>query len=263
MTKKVICYLCIAVLFWGCVAVTDTTPLLTSLADKGTVILDPSNPYLAASRLIKEEKEQSSVIQGFFSVRGEPSALEVTSKKAQPQLILKLYYSDLFERYELEKTTADWVISGPFPDQSVPRNLATPKAVNTPIPTPSFAPTAHIRPTPYLPLTSKAAIKPTIEVEETSTVVPTPSPEENIAEITPRGDLVHYVTFPGETISIIARWYTNDRDNAPKIARLNQLKNANVLQIGDTIVIPSYMIKNKKRISEESLKEIQNKIKNN
>ncbi|RIL09841.1 MAG: hypothetical protein DCC75_05645, partial [Proteobacteria bacterium] len=77
------------------------------------------------------------------------------------------------------------------------------------------------------------------------------------AELSPKGDLVHYVTYPGETLSNIARWYTFERDNAARIARINDLKNPDQLSPGDTIVIPAYMLKNKVRLSEQALKELQ------
>ncbi len=76
------------------------------------------------------------------------------------------------------------------------------------------------------------------------------------AEISPQGDLVHYVTYSGETLSMIARWYTYDRANADKLARINSLKNPHVLSIGDMVVIPSYLLKNKSRMSEAAVREL-------
>lgn len=73
------------------------------------------------------------------------------------------------------------------------------------------------------------------------------------AELTPKGDLVHYVTYPGETLSMIARWYTRDRVNAGRLARINRLKNPDQLEIGDVIIIPSYLIKNTNRLTEEAV----------
>jgi hypothetical protein len=74
------------------------------------------------------------------------------------------------------------------------------------------------------------------------------------AELSPKGDLVHYVTYPGETLYMIARWYTYDRENGPRLARINRLNNADRLALGDEIVVPAYMLKNKNRLSEEALK---------
>ena len=76
------------------------------------------------------------------------------------------------------------------------------------------------------------------------------------AELTPRGDVVHYVTYPGETLSMIARWYTWDRNNAGRIARINLLRNPNSVSIGDELVIPGYLAKNKNRLTEEAVKAL-------
>ncbi len=74
------------------------------------------------------------------------------------------------------------------------------------------------------------------------------------AELSPKGDVVHYITYPGENMSIIARWYTYDRNNAQKIARINRLRQPDSLSIGDEIVIPAYLVKNKNRLTEEAMK---------
>lgn len=65
------------------------------------------------------------------------------------------------------------------------------------------------------------------------------------AELTPRGDLVHYVISPNETIEQIAGWYTDNPANAEKLLRLNSLQN---LEVGDVVVIPNYMVKKKTRM---------------
>ncbi len=77
------------------------------------------------------------------------------------------------------------------------------------------------------------------------------------AELSPKGDLVHYVTFSGETLSIISRWYTHDRANAGRIARINDLNSPDNLQIGDVVVIPRYLLRNRLRLSEPALKQLQ------
>lgn len=65
------------------------------------------------------------------------------------------------------------------------------------------------------------------------------------AELTPRGDLVHYVISPNETIDQIAGWYTDNPANGEKLLRLNSLQK---LEIGDVVVIPNYMVKKKSRM---------------
>jgi len=76
------------------------------------------------------------------------------------------------------------------------------------------------------------------------------------AETTPKGDIVHYVTYPGETLSMISRWYTDERENAGRIARINKLARPDKLELGDTVVIPSYLVKNKNRLTESAVKSL-------
>ena len=76
------------------------------------------------------------------------------------------------------------------------------------------------------------------------------------AEISPKGDLVHYVTFPGETLSMVARWYTRERSNAGSLARINRLRNPDKLSLGDVIVVPSYMLKNPNRMIANAVRDL-------
>lgn len=79
------------------------------------------------------------------------------------------------------------------------------------------------------------------------------------AEVTPNGDVVHYVTYPGENLSMIARWYTHDRNNIGRLSRLNELDDPNALQIGDMIVIPSYLVKNTHRLTKGAIDALKGK----
>ncbi len=76
------------------------------------------------------------------------------------------------------------------------------------------------------------------------------------AEISPKGDLVHYVTYPGESLTMISRWYTLEARNVGRIARINNIQNPSNLEIGDSIVIPGYLVKNKARLNESSLRTL-------
>lgn len=172
-----------------------------------------------------------------------------------------------------------------------------PTPTELPTESPEIAPTSRPAPLPKheLPTRTPLPATPSPTVEETAppTEVPTNAPPEgsfvspatiptletktlkdllppskglegggqdaggHLAEITPRGDLVHYVTLPGETLAIIAKWYTQDRENAGRIGRLNKLKDPTSLAVGDTIVIPSYLVKNKTRLTEDAIKKLE------
>jgi hypothetical protein len=59
---------------------------------------------------------------------------------------------------------------------------------------------------------------------------------------------------------MLARWYTFDKTNTARLARMNKLSQSQALTIGDSIIIPSYLVKNKVRLDEiakSSLKEAQ------
>ena len=60
----------------------------------------------------------------------------------------------------------------------------------------------------------------------------------------PSGDMIHTVTFPGETLRIITAWYTGDVNSASRLARINGISNPDRLAIGQTIRIPRYMLAN-------------------
>lgn len=79
------------------------------------------------------------------------------------------------------------------------------------------------------------------------------------AEMTPKGDLVHYVVYPGETLNIISRWYTFSPNNYERIARVNHITDG-TLNTGDTIIVPSYMLKNKYRLTEEALSAMEKSL---
>ncbi len=67
------------------------------------------------------------------------------------------------------------------------------------------------------------------------------------------GDLIHTVSFPGETLRIITAWYTGDVNSAGRLARINGIENPNRLVIGQTIRIPRYMLANTSPFPEEEI----------
>ncbi|MCB0359013.1 MAG: LysM peptidoglycan-binding domain-containing protein, partial [Bdellovibrionales bacterium] len=55
-------------------------------------------------------------------------------------------------------------------------------------------------------------------------------------------DVLHTVTFRGETLYLIATWYTGTSKNAGRIAEINSITNPNAIRIGDVIRIPRYLL---------------------
>jgi len=56
-------------------------------------------------------------------------------------------------------------------------------------------------------------------------------------------DILHQVKYARETLRMIAAWYTDSADNAGRIARINGLSNPNVLEFGQQVRIPGYLLK--------------------
>ncbi len=59
----------------------------------------------------------------------------------------------------------------------------------------------------------------------------------------PQG-FVHSVQWPGESLSLIAKWYTGSSSNWGALAKANPKLNPDLIRIGDKIIIPQGIIKN-------------------
>jgi LysM repeat protein len=63
--------------------------------------------------------------------------------------------------------------------------------------------------------------------------------------------LVHTVTWPGETLALIAKWYTGDTENWRAIAKANPRLNPRRIRLGSQIQIPSELVKNREPMPKE------------
>jgi hypothetical protein len=61
----------------------------------------------------------------------------------------------------------------------------------------------------------------------------------------------HTVRFPGETVSIIAGWYTGDIENWKALAQANPQLNPNRIHVGLKILIPESMMKTREVMPRE------------
>ncbi len=66
-------------------------------------------------------------------------------------------------------------------------------------------------------------------------------------------DVSHMVKYPGETLRIIASWYTGNADNAGRIARINGIENPDMLYLGQEIRLPEYLLKRRNAFPEEEV----------
>ena len=62
---------------------------------------------------------------------------------------------------------------------------------------------------------------------------------------------VHTVEWPGETLPMIAQWYTGNKDNGKVLAKTNPDIAAEHLAVGDQVRIPLELVKNNKKMPKE------------
>ena len=79
---------------------------------------------------------------------------------------------------------------------------------------------------------------------------------------TPQRDhFEHVVKWPGETLRIIAKWYTGDAENWPALADANPQIDYNKIRKGNIIYIPENLLKNKKALPKTFISSYNQKLK--
>jgi hypothetical protein len=94
---------------------------------------------------------------------------------------------------------------------------------------------------------SKEMSEPTTETEDFSNpqAVNFDTNIKALAESTPRGDIVHYISSDNETLAAISAWYTGTEATLSRVAKANSLTPSDKLSAGDQIIIPAELVKNK------------------
>lgn len=262
----------------GCLGLgAGTPPLLSRIENVGPVPVSSNNPFLRGNLVVAELVRGNSVFAKFISTHGEPEALEVQTSFFGP-LILHLFYSKKAQSYRFEKIGDSWLIDGPHPlppsfarlglfNSEHSPGISTEEAMDTGT-APVLSDSLHSETDPFIAglANSKEAagfksVDPKVAahtqeqerfLEEISKYR---SEEERPAELSPGGDLVHYVTFDGETLEHLAAWYTGELENVERLARIGQsvgqIQPGKELELGDQIIIPKYMVKFTNRMPEE------------
>lgn len=250
--------------------------LRTELANRGPIPLSPSNPYLSANLFVSKEMERSKVLKGFIRFRGAPDAVEIKRSTLRPLRVFLFYLRDV-EVYSLEESSEDWIIRGP---EKIPPQLVT-SFVNVPLGTVApplaseegvFQGTRELRETEYpgnepsripsedpflqkQPVTQRAPRRSTPSAPAASPArtkrAPARSADEAVRssgevsyiEESSSGDIIHRVTFPGESLRTITAWYTGSTDNTARIARINGIGNVDLLNVGQNVRIPRYLLR--------------------
>jgi hypothetical protein len=251
-------------------SIQNNNSYIQRLKNRGIVPLSTVNPYIAGNALINKEMDRSPELKGFIQHSGAPSAIRVEQGIFSP-LYIELYYPAKSEYYSAEENNGIWLLNGPYHIDKdtlleikkisiitggtgkieLPLPAATivpelPTAIPSARPVPLTFATPSV--TPLQANTAQPALSVVGGIESLASQF-----GRSQAEITPKGDVVHYVSNPGETVVMLARWYTFDAGNQQRIMRINHLENKQILSIGDSVVIPSYLVKNKNILTQEAL----------
>lgn len=263
--------------------------LREELVNTGTVVIDPANPFVLGSQFLEAEGKKSELLKKFLEYRGRPSAIELR-KPFFGSLKVSLFYLDRREVYLLDDGADDWIIRGPetIPAeviaslQSAAAGSGLSKDAAAAMPEEGdllekdSLPSLRSSERKLNPLRSEieqervnkksAAAHPPEDSEKVFEEIPEakslPEPEagsEAPRQVAPNlqqeasGDLIHTVSFPGETLRIISSWYTGDPNSAGRVARINSIANPDRLDIGQTIRIPRYMLSKSQPLPEDEI----------
>lgn len=70
---------------------------------------------------------------------------------------------------------------------------------------------------------------------------------------------VHTVRWNGETLTVIAKWYTGSTENWKRIAAANPSIQPNCIRLGDTISIPEELVTNRNPLTEDFVRRFNKK----
>lgn len=121
-------------------------------------------------------------------------------------------------------------------------------------------PPAPLKPAPVPPKEAQTVPeKPAPEVQKPPSPSP-PSPPPAVKETKPQPVFyLHTVKYSGETLSVIALWYTGEHGNWKEIAQANPDIKPNRIFPGDEILIPEGLLKTRDPLSKEFVDRISSK----
>ncbi len=224
----------------SCAAKTPGSYIREDLANQGPVALSKDNPYVAANLLLSREAENSEFVRGFIKFRGTPDAIEVKKKLLKPSRIY-FFYLDKAEAYLLSQKDQEWIIRGP---ERIPEPIQS--RLNLIVsggPSGEMTQPTKVEPPPTLFGEEIIAPEPRLAPAPLLNSPNSLPPARGTRELTDSGDITHNVTYPGETLRMIASWYTGSAENTKRIARINGITTPDLLVIGQAVRIPRYLMK--------------------
>lgn len=226
--------------------------MLEALEGKDPLILSEENEHLAPNRLVFLLREESGALRGFFSQRGFPDAVRVVDASDETSEI-DLYYLSPDELFRIEQEKTVWVVLGPTQIQReflipLKRNIRksiVSKEMSSPTETPEEDYTGSEATGSKMTgneVTERDVVDSSSLREEVLALANEPSTPQ--AGKNAKGDILHRVITRQENILILSLWYTLNTETASTIARINGKDARAPLEPGDTIQIPSYLVKN-------------------
>lgn len=241
--------------------------LREELANRGPIGLSGSNPYLSPNLFVANEMKHSEVFRGFVRFRGTPDAVEIRKHYFKPLRVYLFYLAD-GEAFLMEQGAADWLVRGPerIPTQLMssffnmqPPGQNAPLAVEDQVVTLPGEGSAHAPTDPAADVKSLRKVPSRAEVTGKKASPPNALKEKSelvsSVQESSSGDLIHRVSFAGESLRLIAQWYTGDINNTGRIARINGIENPDLLKIDQTVRIPRYLLRTTKPLPQAEVLE--------
>ena len=238
-------YLAVVLLLLSGCSFSSSSYIRGELSNKGPYVLSDNNPYLAPNVLLADVMSSSGQVKGFVEHRGTPDALEVRKSSFGPYKYY-FFYLDKNEAYLLQKGFSTWIILGP---QRIPGEILS-----------DLESGESGSRSKALLFSEDDTVDPKVEDDFTG-FTNDRAPEPRSASqrgrsahirISSNGDLIHRVTFPGETVRILSAWYTGSIENVGRLSRINDIDNPDILYIEEEIRIPSYMVRQSEPLPEEA-----------
>lgn len=229
------------------------------LDDRGPVVLGEGNEDLPADAFLKQQRAESATLSDFIAKHGEPSAISLDNRFLRSAR-LALYYPSENKRYLFTRWSSDWDPAGAEKIQANERDTITSQLAQAGLSISAPETTVPVdrtelasMPVALPPVAAARTTESPGEQELRGRLKPPQAAEEARLVRLPNGDYRHRVTFRGETLRLIADWYTEDPRNLSAIASANRRSTTTPLRLGDEITIPKRLMRNVQALPEAAV----------
>jgi hypothetical protein len=215
----------------GCsIKIQPRSATFDKISGKGPLILVSTDEMQPTHQFLVEHLSGSDSLRLLVKEHGMPEGISVEREFLQTT-ILKLFYLKYGEVYVCARQEGAWVVIGAEPISAADVDaLKRQQSKAAPVIADLGSKPAVVAPVAFHP-DLRGQLK--------------PPGIAGVARLdSSRSGYVHHVTFPGETMTALADWYTQDARNATRLARANRRSPDQPLRIGDTVSIPRALIRN-------------------